>query len=56
MTNIDRGEALAQAALEWRYSERGGVPMSAVEEFGKLLDESDWLRTRATQDEAQKGE
>jgi len=34
----DRGEALAQAALDWRYSEKNGVPMSAVAEIGELLD------------------
>lgn len=34
----DRGEALAKAALEWRYSERNGVPVSAIETTGELLD------------------
>jgi hypothetical protein len=34
----DRGEALAQAALEWRYSEHGDVPVVAVNEIGRLLD------------------
>lgn len=44
----DRGEALAQAALDWRSSEQNGVPMSAVEEMGRLLrvdEENAALRT-----------
>jgi hypothetical protein len=34
----DRGEALARAALDWRHSNGGGVPISAVNEIGRLLD------------------
>jgi len=39
----DRGEALAQAVLDWRHSEGGGVPMKAVEEIGGLLSTQDRL-------------
>jgi hypothetical protein len=34
----DRGEELAQATLAWRYGEKRGVPMTAVEHVGQLLD------------------
>ena len=34
----DRGEALAEAALAWRHSVKGGVPMSAVEAVDSLLN------------------
>ena len=34
----ERGDATAKAALEWRHSERGGVPMAAVMAIGELLD------------------
>lgn len=36
----DRGEALAQAALNWRHSDRNGVPFVAVAAIGELLDAS----------------
>src|SRR5678816_4330940 len=36
--DAERGEARAQAALDWRYSDRGGVPWEAVVAIGDLLD------------------
>jgi hypothetical protein len=35
----DRGEALAKAALDWRHSERGGVPMRAIDAMDDLLQD-----------------
>jgi len=53
----DRGEALAKAALEWRYSESNGVPMSAIETMGELLDaltERDALKAKLAGAEREK--